>query len=444
MMRSQAPISPSPAAGISSSIVGKDLLFTCPVGPKSIAANENEASGLIADFYNKTNGEGNSKANRTVEELTNTVYDGWTKTFKENKKLFYDWKAEQFSTLQSGDVIYESACGEGFNLAMTLQIMKEAGKIENVSVYGNDYIDKSVEVGHYVLEKLAPSGTKIGSLCQGDSSNLHFVPSDSFDLAYTGYIDPIDDPYHLFNTDDDTAEAKNDLCDAKNENGDWAKAKLVDIDQAAQEEWYAKWNLAMTLQIMKEAGKIENISVYGNDYIEKSVEVGHHVLEQLAPTGTKIGALCQGDSSNLYFVPSNSFDLAYTGYIEAITDPYNIFDTDDGYSASDLCKAKIENGDWAKAKLVDIDQAAQEEWYAKWVSELVRIVKPGKPVIIENVARPLCDDVNDWGGVSKKWWKLAVSKYKWDIDVDSIITKELSPGREHRYHVSMRKNAKMI
>jgi len=311
MMRSQAPISSSPATGISSSIADKDLLFTCPVGPKSIAVNENEATGLIADFYNKTNGERNSKANRTVEELTNTKYDGWGKTFKENKKLFNDWKAEQFSTLQSGDVIYESACGEGFNLAMTLQIMKDAGKIENVSVYGNDYIERSVEVGHYVLEKIAPSGTKIGSLCQGDSSNLHFVPSDSFDLAYTGYIEPI-----TFNTDEET---------------------------------------------------------------------------------------------------------------------------------NDLCKAKNENGDWAKAKLVDLDQTAQEEWYAKWVSELVRIVKPGKPVIIENVSLPLCDNLNDWGGVSKKWWKLAVSKYNWDIDVDSIITKDRRPGiGDTRYHVSMRKNAKVI
>jgi len=323
MMRSQAPISSSPATGISSSIADKDLLFTCPVGPKSIAVNENEATGLIADFYNKTNGERNSKANRTVEELTNTKYDGWGKTFKENKKLFNDWKAEQFSTLQSGDVIYESACGEGFNLAMTLQIMKDAGKIENVSVYGNDYIERSVEVGHYVLEKIAPSGTKIGSLCQGDSSNLHFVPSDSFDLAYTGYIDQITDPYNIFNTDEET--------------------------------------------------------------------------------------------------------------------------NPDGYSARDLCKAKNENGDWAKAKLVDIDQTAQEEWYAKWVSELVRIVKPGKPVIIENVSLPLCDNLNDWGGVSKKWWKLAVSKYNWDIDVDSIITKDRRPGiGDTRYHVSMRKNAKVI
>ena len=152
MMRSQALISLPPAARISSSIVGRDLLFTCPVGPKSIDTNINEATGPIADFYNETNGERNSKVNSTVEELNNTVYDGWGTMFKKNKKIFNDWKAEQFSTLQSGNVIYESVCGEGFNFAMTLQIIKDAGKTENVSVYGNDYVDRSVEVGHNVLE----------------------------------------------------------------------------------------------------------------------------------------------------------------------------------------------------------------------------------------------------------------------------------------------------
>ena len=134
-----------------------------------------------------------------------------------------------------------------------------------------------------------------------------------------------------------------------------------------------------------------------------------------------------------------------TGFIEPITDPYNIFNTDE--TTNDLCKAKNENGAWTKAKLVDLDQTAHEEWYAKWVSELVRIVKISKPVIIENVALPLCDDLDDWGGVSKKWLKLAVSRYKWDIDVDSIISKDIILGvgvGDNHYHVSMRKNAKVM
>jgi len=95
----------------------------------------------------------------------------------------------------------------------------------------------------------------------------------------------------------------------------------------------------------------------------------------------------------------------------------------------------------AKEKLVDLDQRAQEDWYAKWVSELVRIVKPGRPVLIENVGFPFCVDFEDYGGVSKEWWKLAVSKYEWDIDVDSILIKDNSDGR---YDVSMRRNTRAI
>merc|ERR1740124_343980 len=127
--------------------------------------------------------------------------------------------------------------------------------------------------------------------------------------------------------------------------------------------------------------------------------------------------MCAWDSTDLRFIPANTFDLAYTAY-----------------------KTK---SDWAKVKLVDMDQKAQEDWYAKWVSELVRIVKPGKLVLIENVGLPYCDDMDDWGGVSREWWALAVSKYKWEIDVDSIQTKGLTPTG-NRYHVSMRKNTMTV
>jgi len=300
-----------------STSVGNRLIYSCPVGLQSVASNDNEATGLIADFYNKTNGDRNGKANRTIEELTNTRYDGWSLTFNENKKKNYEWKVEQFSNLRTGDIIYESACGEGFNLAMTLQIIKETTKIDHLTVYGNDYIKKSVDVAYDVLEKLAPSGTKIGSLCQGDSTHLYFIPPDSFDLAYTGYIDQLVDPYDIFNT-------------TKN--------------------------------------------------------------------------------------------------------------PDTGDAIEDLCKAKYDKSDWAKAKLVDLDQRAQGDWFAKWVSELVRIVKPGKSVLIENVVMPLCDDLNDWGGVKREWWRSAVSKYKWDVDIDSVSTW----GDKMRYNVSMRKNTRVV
>lgn len=132
------------------------------------------------------------------------------------------------------------------------------------------------------------------------------------------------------------------------------------------------------------------------------------------------------------------------GYIDQLVDPYDIFNTtinpDTSDAIEDLCKAKGDKSDWAKAKLVDLDQRAQEDWFAKWVSELVRIVKPGKSVLIENVVMPLCDDLNDWGGVRREWWRSAVSKYKWDVDIDSISTW----GKKTRYNVSMRKNARVV
>jgi len=238
-------IPPSPAVAQSSSVVADNLLFTCPVAPSSLAANDKEATGRITEIYDETNANHNITASTTANELINTVYDGWDTTFNENKEKFQSWKVEQFSTLKSGDVIYESACGEGFNLAMTLQIIKEAYQINHVTVYGNDYIKKSVEAVHHVLEKLAPAGTKIGSMCQGDSSNLYFVPSDTFDLAYTGFIDPIPDPYLIFNTTQDSDNDPNNpyadidfnstihsydkwsirenLCNAKKEKSNWGK-----------------------------------------------------------------------------------------------------------------------------------------------------------------------------------------------------------------------------
>lgn len=91
---------------------------------------------------------------------------------------------------------------------------------------------------------------------------------------------------------------------------------------------------------------------------------------------------------------------------------------------------------------MDLDQKAQEDWYATWVSELVRIVKPGKPVLIENVGFPYCDDFEDYGGVTKEWWRLAISNYGWDIDVDSLLMK--NNKNDGRYHVFMRRNVKAI
>lgn len=70
---------------------------------------------------------------------------------------------------------------------------------------------------------------------------------------------------------------------------------------------------------------------------------------------------------------------------------------------------------------------------------MVRIAKPGKAVIVEQVSHPYCDEYRDWGGVAKEWWKPAIEQYGWDVDPASIIM-EKDEIFTNRYHVFMRKN----
>ena len=136
------------------------------------------------------------------------------------------------------------------------------------------------------------------------------------------------------------------------------------------------------------------------------------------------------------------FTSLVLGYIEPIQDPTNL-QSDLGREVQwkDLCQSRkvmTERG--------ALDQAAVEEWYAKWVQELIRITKPGQPIGIEQVSKPTCQDRGDWGGVSKKWWKNAVKKYNWDVNVTSISMVNVYPKDAERrltdrYNVYMEKNA---
>lgn len=59
-----------------------------------------------------------------------------------------------------------------------------------------------------------------------------------------------------------------------------------------------------------------------------------------------------------------------------------------------------EGSGWRDVTLRDIAQLRQEEFFAKWVGEMIRIAKPGKPVIVEHVSRPKCESLGDWGRFS--------------------------------------------
>ncbi len=94
------------------------------------------------------------------------------------------------------------------------------------------------------------------------------------------------------------------------------------------------------------------------------------------------------------------------------------------------------------------DQTAVEEWYAMWVTELVRIAKPGKIVAIEQVSLPTCDEEYDWGGVSRGWWNHAVVKYEWDVNIFSIAMTDVYTDpdnkKNRRYNVYMEKKAPKV
>ena len=202
-------------------------------------------------------------------------------------------------------------------------------------------------------------------------------------------------------------------------------------------------NLLMTLEIISENG-ISDVTVYGSEYVADSVTVARQMLEAHMPKSFHMGSICQADSTNLEHVPSNLIDVVFTGYIDPIVDPLGLLDPEEDVSdAIGKSVKRCKSADEEDHAIAEKEQTAQEEWFARWVTEMVRITKPGGSLIIEDVAKPLCLIRQDWGGVSQAWWTAAVAKYGWDIDVDSI-TFEPGPRNPYRYkgrryNVAMRK-----
>ena len=198
-------------------------------------------------------------------------------------------------------------------------------------------------------------------------------------------------------------------------------------------------NLYMTLEILRDAG-IAGLQVYGNEYLPFSAKQANLLFDYAPPAASRKGRICVGDSTELSHVPSNSFDLVYTGYISPLLDPLEL-----GLGNADinfvkykrlcLAAAKEENA----KKLILKGQEKQNNFYGKWVGEMVRIAKPGSAVLVEQVSYPFCEEFLDWGGVNQEWWISGIAHYGWDVDPTSL-TFENDTIFRHRYHVFMRKN----
>jgi hypothetical protein len=107
---------------------------------------------------------------------------------------------------------------------------------------------------------------------------------------------------------------------------------------------------------------------------------------------------------------------------------------------SQVCKEALNaSAPYSEAQQAMVARAQDEQnhWYDTWVREMIRIAKPGKAVIVEQVSSAYCDAMFDWGGVSKEWWSTSI--LKWDIQPDSLYI-EADVIFPARYHVYMRKN----
>ena len=157
--------------------------FSCP---KQVNKSANDIPTENIEYERVTD---QIKTNMTeyMQTFRNSTFDSWGRTYEQVKGGMYHWKTAKFAThVENGDFIYESACGIGMNLFMTMEILHEVKGIDSLAVYGNEYVTLSAEVANAVLGQ--HGHVKKCTICPGDSANLYFVPSNSFDLVYTGYI----------------------------------------------------------------------------------------------------------------------------------------------------------------------------------------------------------------------------------------------------------------
>jgi hypothetical protein len=164
----------------------KDLVsYRCPAitkGAVDVANNTQKVHDYQVQIHEQL-----KNFPRFLETFRNNGYDQLGFSWEHAKAMNYDWKSRMFD-VHDGDSVYESASGIGLNLYQTMEILHEAKGIESLVLYGSDYLDISVETSNLLYNQAPPRGATKGQFCQSDSKNLSYVPSNSFDLVFTGYI----------------------------------------------------------------------------------------------------------------------------------------------------------------------------------------------------------------------------------------------------------------
>jgi hypothetical protein len=196
------------------------------------------------------------------------------------------------------------------------------------------------------------------------------------------------------------------------------------------------------MELLREERGNDNLTVYGNEYLEESTSIARDLWNHVAPKN--LGSLCIGDSVNLSFVPNETF--VFTGYLEPLLDPLALSNVPNPIENINNVHRICDDTGWVGTKLAMLAQRAQEDWFGLLVTEMVRIAKPGKLIAIEEVSKPAC--VNGapgpnghLGGVDKNWWPRAIETYRWDVEVEEIAILNIldDSGESGRYNVLLRK-----
>ena len=235
------------------------IVFTCPDSHE-----ENNIGG--EDFesdYTSVSREITSNKTEFLANFRTTKFDAWGKSYNSIKRGSIAFKSKYYPKyLTKGSHLYESACGIGLNLFMTLEILGQNG-VSGITVYGNEYVPESVEKARNVVlaDGVIPSSNRQGTICAGDSTNLGHVPSGAFDLVYTGYITPNMDilGFHSDEPEWDDWTEYDQICESvwrsnknsesekgenkknKGKKHDWMGNYLWDIMVQKQTDWYGKW-----------------------------------------------------------------------------------------------------------------------------------------------------------------------------------------------------------
>jgi hypothetical protein len=221
---------------IQSNDTDKDAVFrfACPCTNSTSISNADQNAR-----YSKANLRIVQNVSNYLSIFRNMEFDDWGHSYEEVKKGSFHWKSTYFAELKDNSTMYESACGIGMNLFMTLDILQELMVAKNIVVYGNDHDPESVRVANDIARRrVLPAGGQLGTICEGDSTKLQHVPSGRFDLVFTGHISPLQDPLGLnLETADENYAVYKALCEKQDEE---SKHKIRQA-QNRQNRWYAEW-----------------------------------------------------------------------------------------------------------------------------------------------------------------------------------------------------------